>query len=387
MRASSACLLALVVGCGDDPPTDDSVHVTEPLRIDASSDTRSELGVAAWGASSDAVRGYDASGKAVVALKRKVAHGEGVDQVFFTVDGKTHADMHVEVAAKGGKVVVAHNAIGKSASARSVVEHLASDLDEHRPPTHALLTQSRVLSNSSSTLVECTSSLLDNVTSLVDSVKSCLSGCSGSDIADGATQAVEQAKSDAQQCAQNSGQGQGEGQGQGQGQGGGQGAPDMSQITDALKCIPKDPSFWMPIMAGVAATVSQAANGTLSHDTSDSKDAVDFDLPKGTSVTAMSEGVVSMAGDDPKQGKYILLAQADGSDSLYAHLATVGVKAGDEVKQGQVIGTVGSTGDSTGPHLHVQRQTRCGQVTCETLPLSFSSGQPPNAGDAMEQCK
>lgn len=82
---------------------------------------------------------------------------------------------------------------------------------------------------------------------------------------------------------------------------------------------------------------------------------VDIAAPKGTSVHSASEGRVIRIGYDPAgYGNFIELAHPNGMTTLYAHLSRVDVGSGDAVVAGQRIGLVGSTGFSTGPHLHFE---------------------------------
>lgn len=80
----------------------------------------------------------------------------------------------------------------------------------------------------------------------------------------------------------------------------------------------------------------------------------DIAAPSGTQVLAAQSGTVMESGIDVKLGQYILLAHDGGITTRYGTLASRTVKVGDAVKQGQVIGLVGATGQSTGPHLHLE---------------------------------
>jgi len=80
--------------------------------------------------------------------------------------------------------------------------------------------------------------------------------------------------------------------------------------------------------------------------------AVDLAAPQGTLVATARDGQVSAIGFDRTLGNFVIISHSGGFQTLYAHLHTVTVKKGDTVKQGGRIGTVGSTGYSTGPHLH-----------------------------------
>jgi murein DD-endopeptidase MepM/ murein hydrolase activator NlpD len=80
--------------------------------------------------------------------------------------------------------------------------------------------------------------------------------------------------------------------------------------------------------------------------------AIDLSAPQGTVVWAAMDGKVSALGYDRTYGNYIILSHAGGYQTMYAHLYSTSVKKGDTVSKGKQIGTVGSTGYSTGPHLH-----------------------------------
>lgn len=74
----------------------------------------------------------------------------------------------------------------------------------------------------------------------------------------------------------------------------------------------------------------------------------------GDSIKAASDGVVTVARyyDAGGYGKYVVIRHADGTETYYAHMSAVLVNVGDRVQEGDVIGKIGSTGFSTGPHLH-----------------------------------
>ncbi len=83
-------------------------------------------------------------------------------------------------------------------------------------------------------------------------------------------------------------------------------------------------------------------------------DGVDIKAPRGTPVRATAEGKVIFAGWKAGYGKTVIIKHAYGFRTLYSHLSKIKVRAGRWVKSGDVIGYVGSTGRSTGPHVHYE---------------------------------
>ena len=81
---------------------------------------------------------------------------------------------------------------------------------------------------------------------------------------------------------------------------------------------------------------------------------VDFAAPKGTPIYAAGDGVIEMKQRYKGYGKYIRIRHANGYKTAYAHMSKFNKTPGGRVKQGKIIGYVGSTGNSTGPHLHYE---------------------------------
>jgi len=83
---------------------------------------------------------------------------------------------------------------------------------------------------------------------------------------------------------------------------------------------------------------------------------IDFAAPRGTPILAAGDGVIERAGRNGSYGKYIRIRHNGTYQTAYAHLNSYarGIKSGKHVRQGQVIGYVGSTGRSTGSHLHYE---------------------------------
>jgi murein DD-endopeptidase MepM/ murein hydrolase activator NlpD len=81
---------------------------------------------------------------------------------------------------------------------------------------------------------------------------------------------------------------------------------------------------------------------------------VDYAAPTGTPIRSVGDGVVDFAGVQRGYGNVVEIKHRDGKSTLYAHMHSIAVRKGQSISQGQNIGTVGSTGWSTGPHLHFE---------------------------------
>lgn len=81
---------------------------------------------------------------------------------------------------------------------------------------------------------------------------------------------------------------------------------------------------------------------------------IDFGAAYGTPIHAVSDGTVQFAGRHGGHGNYVKLSHGGGMGTGYGHMSRIAVRAGQHVSRGQVIGYVGSTGLSTGPHLHYE---------------------------------
>ncbi len=82
---------------------------------------------------------------------------------------------------------------------------------------------------------------------------------------------------------------------------------------------------------------------------------LDFAAAMGTPVYATADGAVSDASfDDGGYGNHVIINHGYGYETLYGHMVRIKVRRGEKVKRGQILGWVGSTGKSTGPHLHYE---------------------------------
>ena len=104
-----------------------------------------------------------------------------------------------------------------------------------------------------------------------------------------------------------------------------------------------------PITSGFGPRTDPFGGGTRNHT------GIDFGAPLGTPVTATAGGRVIQAGDrGDGYGNLVIIDHGNGYQTYYAHLSRINVRVGDTVRDGQNIGNVGSTGRSTGPHLHYE---------------------------------
>ena len=82
---------------------------------------------------------------------------------------------------------------------------------------------------------------------------------------------------------------------------------------------------------------------------------MDFSAPTGTEIYATGDGtVVKVKEDNRGYGHHVVIDHGFSYETLYAHLSDIKIKEGDEVKRGEIIGLVGNTGKSVGPHLHYE---------------------------------
>ncbi len=135
----------------------------------------------------------------------------------------------------------------------------------------------------------------------------------------------------------------------------------VSLVLQQAPPAPEDvPEVRPPFPCGHAFVVSQA------HDTGSHRDtdvwAWDFRMPEGTPITASADGEVRLARGDSTLGgcdeafarhaNYVVLRHVDGNETQYLHFRDVLVKAGQQVRAGELLGFAGKTGWACGPHLH-----------------------------------
>jgi len=115
-----------------------------------------------------------------------------------------------------------------------------------------------------------------------------------------------------------------------------------------------------------------ASSGLWSHNHT----GLDFAAPTGTPVMSVTNGVVTSTGYEGAYGNQIIITTDDGTELWYCHLNSYAVEVGDTVRAGEVIGTVGSTGNSTGPHLHLEVRPGAGDPVDPYEALRANGVQP-----------
>ncbi|MFD5080069.1 M23 family metallopeptidase [Streptomyces sp. NPDC058371] len=113
-------------------------------------------------------------------------------------------------------------------------------------------------------------------------------------------------------------------------------------------------TFVSPITGSYVSTGYKTGGSLWS---SGSHTGVDFHAASGTAVHAVGSGTVVTAGWGGAYGNQIVIKMHDGTYTMYGHLSSIGVSVGQTVTPGQQIALSGSTGNTTGPHLHFEART------------------------------
>lgn len=138
----------------------------------------------------------------------------------------------------------------------------------------------------------------------------------------------------------------------------------ISQITPAELVVGDIPADTMPSIYPTFGRISDAW-GLRVHpitNTIEFHQGIDIANQMGTPIYATAAGTVTVLDFDPGYGKRIKISHSGGYETLYAHLYSYMVRIGEPVTKGQIIGLMGSTGVSTGPHLHYEVHNSAGKV-------------------------
>lgn len=114
-----------------------------------------------------------------------------------------------------------------------------------------------------------------------------------------------------------------------------------------------NPSFIMPVEGEITSDFGERVHPVFK--TVKMHTGIDIDSPIGTPVKSSTAGKVLKVGEDAINGKY-LRVESGKYEMVYAHLYKIGVKEGQNVKQGDILGEVGDSGVTSGPHLHFEVQ-------------------------------
>lgn len=109
---------------------------------------------------------------------------------------------------------------------------------------------------------------------------------------------------------------------------------------------------------------------------------IDLAAPTGTPVYAAADGLVSLARSGRGYGLYIKIDHGADLETRYAHLSRLAVSAGERVEKGEVIGYVGSTGWSTGPHLHYE--VRVDGVAVDPIHYMVADREPTRLAETQQ---
>lgn len=139
---------------------------------------------------------------------------------------------------------------------------------------------------------------------------------------------------------------------------------DAMDLGEDEAALTEKPSLWMPFPAGWSRQCTQGNNGSVSHSFSSTKHALDFDTPNIGAAEAVVAALAGRVGFVQTGcavgntscgagfGNHVKLEHGGGYYTMYAHLSSVSVAVGDKVGRGQLIGHEGTTGNSSGDHLH-----------------------------------
>lgn len=146
---------------------------------------------------------------------------------------------------------------------------------------------------------------------------------------------------------------------------------------------PFNGQFYLPFANGTSAPVSQGPWGSFSHNNANNYHAIDIALPQGTPLHAPGPGIIRVASDrGDGYGNTVYIDHGNNRCTQLAHLSEIGVGVGQEVNVGERVGAIGSTGQSTGPHLHWNIVACNGYESLE-VPNTVEAGTTYNEGSSI----
>lgn len=143
------------------------------------------------------------------------------------------------------------------------------------------------------------------------------------------------------------------------------GVPGRPAAVATADAAPGDGALAAPLVARVSSGYGERLDPITGEP--DFHAGIDLAAPRGTPVRAAADGTVVFSGVRGGAGNLVELEHADGTRTSYAHLDEIGVAPGERVAVGQVLGAVGTTGRTTGPHLHFA--VHRGGVAVDPTPL------------------
>ena len=119
-------------------------------------------------------------------------------------------------------------------------------------------------------------------------------------------------------------------------------------------------AWQLPLASGVYQLTARfgQCSGLWSH----CHTGLDFAAPEGTPILAVANGTITAAGWAGAYANRTIMTLEDGTEIWYCHQSAFGVEVGEQVVGGQPIGSVGTTGNSTGPHLHLEVRPGAGDA-------------------------
>ena len=126
------------------------------------------------------------------------------------------------------------------------------------------------------------------------------------------------------------------------------------ELASQIANVPSESGFLWPLpgrynLSSLYGSRKHPVTGKANNHT-----GIDVPAPSGTPIQACKSGVVTTSPYNNSYGNYVVVSHSDGTSTLYAHMSRRNASKGQTVSQGQVIGYVGTTGSSTGNHLHLE---------------------------------